>query len=100
MTAVVYSVASLAEHWGCGSDTVYSLIRSGELRAFKLGGKLLRIREDEVESFECRNTACNDTGESLPSSGMKPDNATDIRLERLIERPLRPQLVHSGNAGR
>lgn len=96
----VYSVASLADHWGCGSDTVYSLIRSGDLRAFKLGGKLLRIRADEVESYECRNTACNDIAESSPSFGTRPDDATDIRLERLIEHPPRPQLVHSGNADR
>lgn len=78
-------------------DTVYSLIHSGDLRAFKLGGKLLRIREDEVERFECQTTACNDTEASSPLSGTKPDDATDIRLERLIERPQRPQLVHSGN---
>lgn len=96
----VYSVATLAEHWGCGADTIYSLIRGGELRAFKVGGKLLRIRADEVERFECQNTACNDTEKPLPSSGTKADDATDIRLERLIERPQRPQLVHSGSAVR
>lgn len=95
----VYSVATLAEHWGCGTDTIYSLIRGGELRAFKLGGKLLRIRNDEVERFECQNTACNDTGASLPSSGTRMDDATDIRLERLIEHRRKPTLVHSGNAG-
>lgn len=49
MPASVYSVATLADHWGCGTDTVYTLIRSGDLRAFKVGGKLLRIRMDEVE---------------------------------------------------
>lgn len=96
----VYSVATLAQHWGCGTDTVYSLIRGGELRAFKLGGKLLRIRADEVERFECQTTPCNDTATSSPSSGMRADDATDIRLERLIERPQRPQLVHSGNGAR
>ncbi|ASY45328.1 hypothetical protein CJD35_13475 [Sphingobium xenophagum] len=95
----VHSVASLAEYWGCGTDTIYSLIRGGELRAFKLGGKLLRIRGDEVERFECQNTACSDTESALPSSGTRADDATDIRLERLIERRQRPQLVTSGNAG-
>lgn len=101
MTAQVYSVASLAEHWGCGTDTVYSLIRGGSLRAFKLGGKLLRIRADEVERFECQTTPSNDTETSSLSFGqMKRDDATDIRLERLIDRPRKPQLVHSGNAGR
>lgn len=94
--SAVYSVASLASHWGCHPDTVYALIRGGELRAFKLGGKLLRIRGDEVERFECQTTACNDTGECSQSSGMKRDDATDIRLERLIERQPRPRLVHSG----
>ncbi|WP_157784784.1 helix-turn-helix domain-containing protein [Sphingobium xenophagum] len=100
MNAAVFSVATLAEHWACGTDTIYSLIRSGDLRAFKLGGKLLRIRADEVERFECQTTACNDTAANSPSCGTKVDDATDIRLERLIERPQRPQLVHSGKSAR
>ncbi|MCW2763351.1 MAG: hypothetical protein JWR85_3552 [Marmoricola sp.] len=97
--ATVYSVASLAEHWGCGSDTVYALIRSGDLVAFKLGGRLLRIRAHEVEQYECRQiTASSDTAKNTPLSGSPMDDATDIRLERLTVRPQRPQLVHSGNA--
>lgn len=31
MDSTVYSVATLAQRWECGPDTVYSLIRSGEL---------------------------------------------------------------------
>lgn len=97
----VYSVATLARHWECGTDTIYSMIRSGDLQAFKVGGKLLRIRADEVERYECRTiTACNDTEESSPSSSTREDDATDIRLERLIEHRPRPQLVHGGNAER
>lgn len=100
MTAV-FSVATLAERWECGTDTVYSLIRSGDLHAFKLGGKLLRIRYDEVERFECQaTTPSNDTEASSPSSGTRAEDDTDIRLERLIERQPRPQLVHSGNDAR
>lgn len=98
MANSVYSVASLAEHWECGTDTIYSMIKSGDLPAFKVGGRLLRIRADEVERFECRTaTASNDTAIDTRSFGMKADVDTDIRLERLIERPQRPQLVHSGN---
>lgn len=100
MMGKVYSVATLAEHWGCGTDTVYSLIRGGDLPAFKLGGKLLRIRSDEVERYECQTTPCSDIATNSPLSGTKADDATDIRLERLIARPQRPQLVHSGNDGR
>jgi excisionase family DNA binding protein len=96
-----YSVASLAEHWGCSDDTVYALIRSGTLPHFKLGGRLYRIRQDDVERYECSQiTPSNDTAESSQSSGSKATNATDIRLERLIERRPKPQLVHSGSDGR
>lgn len=97
MKQAVFDVPTLAQHWGCGTDTIYTLVRSGELRHFKLGGKLIRIRADEVERYECREiTPSNDCeGNSLSSGGMQTD-AIDIRLERLIERQPRPQLVHSG----
>jgi excisionase family DNA binding protein len=91
----------LADYWGCGTDTVYSLIHSGDLQAFRLGGRLLRIRPDEVERFECRkNTASNDTEAFSPSSGTRADDATDIRLERLIERQPKPRRDRSGNDAR
>ncbi|MBB3692483.1 helix-turn-helix domain-containing protein [Sphingomonas sp. BK580] len=103
MTVSVYSVATLAARWGCGTDTVYALVRSGELRHFKLGGKLIRIRADEVERYERR--------EPSPASGIDQDvraaevqarksDAADLRLERLIDRPSRPKLVHSSSRRR
>jgi len=95
----VYDVAGLAEHWACGTDTIYSLIRGGELQAFKLGGKLIRIRAEEVERFECRTiTPSNDTEASLPSYGSRTANATDIRLERLTVRPPKQRQGASGKA--
>lgn len=98
--SAVYSVSSLADHWSCGPDTIRSLIKSGDLPAFKLGGKLLRIRADEVERFECRSIASNDTVEPSPSSGTKRDDATDIRLERLIEHRPKPPRARSGSDAR
>ena len=47
-----YSVRDLAQRWACSRETVYSLIRSGELRAFRAGGKLLRITAAEVDRWE------------------------------------------------
>ena len=47
-----YSVASLAEHWSVSTDTVYAMIHSGRLKAFRFGGKLYRIRPEEVVRFE------------------------------------------------
>lgn len=95
----VYDVASLATHWGCGTDTVYNLVRSGELQSFKLGGKLIRIRAEEVERYECRSLIpSNDTGEASPSFGGRTASAGDIRLERLIHQPPRQPRGASGKA--
>lgn len=101
MASGIFDVASLAEHWGCGTDTVYTLIRSGDLQAFKLGGKLIRIRADEVERYECRkNTPSPDTEASSPSHFSRQDDATDIRLERLTARPQNPPRARSGTGAR
>ncbi|WP_294189006.1 helix-turn-helix domain-containing protein [uncultured Sphingomonas sp.] len=99
MTAV-FDVAGLAKHWGCSTDTIYSLIASGNLAAFKLGGKLLRIRSDEVERFECQTTASNDTATGSPSSGTRTESAAATRLERLIDRPPSPPRELSGSVAR
>ena len=100
MTNAVYSVPTLAERWGCGTDTIYTLIRSGDLTSFKLGGKLIRIRADEVERYECRSTASNDTEASSPSSGLKMVSDTATRLERLTAPAQKPQPESSGNDAR
>jgi excisionase family DNA binding protein len=49
-----YSVTSLAKCWGVSTTMVYEEIRSGRLEAFKLGGKLYRIRKETVEAYEAR----------------------------------------------
>ena len=97
MSAAVFNVSGLADRWGCGTDTIYNLIHSGNLVAFKLGGKLLRIRAEEVERYECQNIASNDTEASLRSFGSKTANDTGIRLKRLIDRQASPQRARSGS---
>jgi excisionase family DNA binding protein len=48
-----YSVAlttrQVSERLGVGVQTVYKLVDSGTLKAFKFGARLIRIRADEVE---------------------------------------------------
>lgn len=90
----VHSVATLAAHWGCSTDTIYALIKSGELPHFKLGGKLIRIRSDQVDAFECRAQPTSRDTPSL-SSGAQRDDATDIRLERLLDRQPLPRTARS-----
>lgn len=53
----IYSPATLAREWGCSERHIRNLVAAGELRAFRLGQKLLRIPRDAVEDFECRNIA-------------------------------------------
>jgi excisionase family DNA binding protein len=50
----VYTVAALAEHWGCSTSFIYEQIACGALPAWKLGGKLYRIGAAAVEEYEAR----------------------------------------------
>ena len=93
-----YSVRALAQRWDVSEDTIYAQIKAGRLQAFRFGGKLYRIRAEEVERFECRtDTPSSGSETNSPSSGETRQDATDIRLERLIDHRPRPRLVHSGS---
>jgi excisionase family DNA binding protein len=48
----VYTPKAVAERWQCSERHVRNLISAGQLRAFRLGGKLLRITSDAVEEFQ------------------------------------------------
>jgi excisionase family DNA binding protein len=107
MTPRVHTVASLASEWGVSDTFVYNEIAAGRLRAFRLGGRLLRIRREAVEEYECRGiaggsgsspdaeTTARPTGLGA-SSGPTPEERTDSRLARQIEPQRRPRLVTSG----
>jgi excisionase family DNA binding protein len=49
---VSYTVKALAKHWGCHPKLVYSLIASGALQSWKLGGRDIRIRQSAVDEYE------------------------------------------------
>lgn len=65
----VYTPATLAKKWECSERHVRNLITSGQLPSFRLGGKLLRIRGEEVEKFECQNGESQDLEENIVSPG-------------------------------
>lgn len=50
----------VADLWHCSERHVRNLIASGELPSFRLGGKLLRVRGEDVEAFECQNGELHD----------------------------------------
>ena len=48
---MMLSVAEAAQELGCGRDTVYSLLASGQLRSVRVGERLRRIRRSDLVAF-------------------------------------------------
>jgi len=72
-----YTIKALAEYWGYSPESVRKLLVSGELTGFRLGGKMWRIRPEEVERYECQQTTGLVSDATIGvSSGMR--TATDI----------------------
>ena len=71
-----YTVASLAEEWGCSEGVIRKAVATGELGCFRLG-TLIRIPVEEVRRFECQNIQSSGLEADSPSSiGMRPESAT------------------------
>ncbi len=88
---LAYTVASLAERWGTSDTFVYDQIKAGRLRAFRLGGKLIRIRPDAVDEYEKAGeieTAAGCATATIPQDDTRPSDATLARLLRLSHKPL------------
>ena len=47
----VFTPAALAREWECSERHIRNLIAAGQLRAFYVGNKLLRIPEDAIAEF-------------------------------------------------
>ena len=63
-----YTVATLAEEWGCSEGVIRKAIADGELGCFRLG-TLIRIPTEEVRRFECQNLPSSGSEEDMQSSG-------------------------------
>ncbi len=75
-----YSPRTLALEWQCSERHIRNLIERGELKAFHLGGKLLRIEAAEVGAFKARNAT---TQEPEPSeTAPKMDEASPHQPKR------------------
>ena len=80
-----FTVQELAERWSCAPESVYVLIRSKRLAAFTIGGKLLRVRPEEVERWE--NAGASTKSEAIgseplgASTGRRRLSATGIATD-------------------
>lgn len=74
-----YTVKRLATDWGCSARTIYSLIDAGDLVAFSIGKRGLRISEDEVQRWQNANSRRTKTENSpLDSDG------TNVETQRQL----------------
>ncbi len=79
-----FTVRTLAEYWDCSEQHVRNLIHRGDLQVFRIGGKLLRISQEEVQRWQKTSTSAS-TGANTAPSSTKTDNEDAIRSARLIE---------------
>src|SRR5262245_6388403 len=93
MGARSYTPAELAREWQCSERHIRNLVTKGQLRAFRLGGKLLRIPVEAVEEMErCPATAsggstensssCSTSEESAAGSGLSPKTQARLTVLR------------------
>ncbi len=97
MTALpnVLTPAMLAERWSCSEQHIRNMIDRGQLPSFKIGEKLLRIRREHVEAFECQNGDLPGSEANFVSHGkMSEDSGDVIDLEQRTQkkRPAAPRL--------
>lgn len=75
------SPEQVAEIWGCSANHVRSLIHRHELRAFRLGPRLLRIPPDAIAEFEqCQTIESEGSRGGGLSLGGKTENEGAIVL--------------------
>lgn len=78
-----FTVSELARRWGCSDTNIYNMVRSGDLRAFKAGKKLLRVTTAEVERVEgCVSNSTGESGQSSAKTPMEPHGG--VRLVKPI----------------
>lgn len=85
----VYTPETLAERWCCSAKHIRNLIATGDIAAFRLGEKLLRIRGEAVEEFERDNEIGGGCVEELSPFSVSTTNGSGARMEPLTRAKLR-----------
>ena len=53
---MLMTTEEVADRWRIHPASVRRMAAKGELRSIRVGAKVLRFREEDVEAFECRQT--------------------------------------------
>ncbi|WP_420793509.1 helix-turn-helix domain-containing protein [Roseinatronobacter alkalisoli] len=83
----------VAERWECSAETVRQMCRRGELPHFRVG-RMIRLRPEHIEEYECRTTGSENSTDDLSSHGTRAGTAaasglTPQQRARLRRRPAR-----------
>lgn len=85
-----YSIAQLADRWGCSDSIVRKLINKGELQCFRIG-ILIRIPAAEVQRYEATAAAAE--------AAVPPQPEPIAAPKRVIARaPRRPMVIDRSKA--
>ncbi len=86
-----FTPETLAGRWQCHHTTIRKMIARGELKSFRVGGTLLRIRARDVEEFErCQNTDSDATETNGLQSPEQEQAESELRLARIERRQIEP----------
>ena|SRR5690554_772324 len=97
-----YTPETLAERWDCSAQHVRRLISQGQLHAFRVG-RLIRIRPEWVEEYECRKSELPHSEESgTPSGTTRKESATgsastSLQMKRTVVTPSGRRLTFNAN---
>lgn len=83
----------VAERWQCSERKVYAMVASGALPGFNLDGKLLRLRLEDVEAFECGGSPGLKANAALPGTDQTVSgDVIDLAQATRKRRPASPRL--------
>ena len=69
---------SLAERWQVSPALIRKMLAKGDLPGFRLGGKLWRIRQADVEAIECPTSDYSGSVVAGPSQNTSTDSARPV----------------------
>lgn len=84
----VFTTAMLAERWACSERHIRNMIDRGEIKAWRIGGRLIRIPIAYVEEYECHLGESPSSEDSSPSPSTKEENVDDTRSQLLMRAKL------------
>ncbi len=81
----VYSVKQLSVRWDVHISTVYDIIARRGLKSFKLGGKLIRVRAEDLEQWENAGGNMRSENTDLDNSTAKPSSSGGTKKGTTVE---------------